>query len=463
VANIIGLLDLGKSALRTHQSALHVTGQNIANVNTPGYSRQRAILQTNPPLSETPGQLGTGVSAAAFQRIVDPFVAGHIRGEQQALGQWQARRSALERAEMVFDDTRGYALSDAMNQFWNAWQDLSNRPEGTVERVALLSRSEYLAETIHRMAADLSRQQVDLDQQIAGLITSVNEKLEQVHGLNREIGAIEAGPQNANDLRDRRDQILAELSQSIAIDTFEDPQGRVTVFTGNGRPLVDPGGIRQMGTQPGAGGRLDVVWIGADGTAVDITNEIGGGRIRGWLDVRDTFLEDYRQRLDDLAGGLISEVNGRHAGGFDLNADPGEDFFSGTGAMDISVNPVLLSDADRVAAAASPTGVPGDGANAVAIAGLQQAFIMNGGTTTAADFYQALVTDVGTAVQTAGNRAEHHDLVSRSLNSYRESISGVSLDEEMLNLVKFQHAFEAAAKLVTTVDEMFSTVMDMLR
>ena len=179
--------------------------------------------------------------------------------------------------------------------------------------------------------------------------------------------------------------------------------------------------------------------------------------------MRDAAIPDYLSRLDALAGGIITEVNNLHTGGFDLDALAGEAFFSGTTAADIGINPNIQADPNRIAAASTAAGVPGDNSNAIAIAGLQHAGIMGGGTATYDDFYSALVTDVGNQVQTAAGYAEHQGVMVTSLENYRDSISGVSLDEEMLNLIKFQHAYDAAAKLISTVDEMIDTVMNMTR
>ena len=194
-----------------------------------------------------------------------------------------------------------------------------------------------------------------------------------------------------------------------------------------------------------------------------MTADVTGGKLKGWLEVRDAAIPDYLARLDEFAGELADAVNTLHASGFDLYAAAGQAFFSGSTAADIGLNPTISADPNRIAAASLPAGVPGDNAKAVAIADLQHAAVMVGGTATMDDFYRSLVSDVGNQVRSATDFAEHQSVMMASLDNYRESISGVSLDEEMLNLIKFQHAFDAAAKLVTTVDEMIQTMMDMTR
>ena len=171
-------------------------------------------------------------------------------------------------------------------------------------------------------------------------------------------------------------------------------------------------------------------------------------------------IENYKTSLDNLASSMITEVNNLHTGGFDLNSVAGVNFFTGSLASDISVNPVIAGDVNLIAA--SGTGAPGDNSNAIAIANLQNSLLMSGGTSTYDDFYNSLVSDVGIAVRSAQVNYDHQTAMVSSLDNYRESIAGVSLDEEMVNLVKFQHAYDAAAKLISAVDEMMDTVMNMV-
>ncbi|MFY9708142.1 MAG: flagellar hook-associated protein FlgK, partial [Desulfobacterales bacterium] len=312
-------------------------------------------------------------------------------------------------------------------------------------------------------AAGLQQQQVDLDAVVRGGVDDINALAAEIADLNRKIGEIETGVQNANDLRDRRDLLVTRLAELVDVSTFEDGQGRVTVSVANGRPLVENGQAWRLGTTTNAAGHQDVTWIDSSGTAVDITANINGGKLKGWLDVRDAAIPDYLARLDELAGDVADGVNTLHTAGFDINGTAGQAFFSGSTAADIGLNPIISADPKLVAAAATAAGAPGDNANAVAIADLQHASVMGGGTATFDDFYRSLVTDVGNQVRSATDFAEHQSVMLTSLDNYRESISGVSLEEEMLNLIKFQHAFDAAAKLVTTVDEMIQTMMDMTR
>jgi len=460
MSNIIGLLDIGRGALLAHQKAISITGHNIANVNTPGYSRQRVILATSPGMTSMPGQMGTGVRASDIQRIYDQFLGSQINTESYNQGKWEAQKSSLERVEIIFDETTGFGLNQAMGDFFNALQDLANNPAGHTERQVLLAKSEIMTETFNKISSDLNQLQNDLDSNIEGTVIEINTIAGEISDLNFKIGDIEKSGQNANDLRDKRDLYLKELSSMIDISTFEGNDGQVTVSVGSGTPLVQPPYAFSLSTATNASGHENVLWVNRDGSTVDITNDISGGKLKGWIDVRDVAIENYKTSLDNLASSMITEVNNLHTGGFDLNSVAGVNFFTGSLASDISVNPVIAGDVNLIAA--SGTGAPGDNSNAIAIANLQNSLLMSGGTATYDDFYNSLVSDVGIAVRSAHVNYDHQTAMVSSLDNYRESIAGVSLDEEMVNLVKFQHAYDAAAKLISTVDEMLNTVMNMV-
>ncbi len=460
MSNIIGLLDLGRGALLAHQKAINITGHNIANVNTPGYSRQRVNLATNSGLLSSPGQMGAGVRASDIQRIYDQFLGSQINKESYNLGKWEAQKSSLERVEIIFDETTGFGLNQAMGDFFNAWQDLANNPEGHTQRRVLVSKSEIMTETFNKISSDLNQMQNDLDGSIEGAVIEINTISGEISDLNAKIGDIEKSGQNANDLRDKRDLHLRELSLMIDISAFESNDGQITVSVGNGNPLVQPPYAFSLSTVTNASGHEDVVWVNRDGATADITNDISGGKLKGWLEVRDVVIEDYKTRLDNLASSMIIEVNNLHGLGFDLNGIAGGTFFTGTSASDIAVDTNIVNDVNLIAA--SGAGAPGDNSNAIAIANLQSSLLMSGGTATYDDFYNSLVSDVGIAVQSAQTNYDHQAEMVSSLDNYRESISGVSLDEEMVNLVKFQHAYDAAAKLITAVDEMMNTVMSIV-
>ncbi|MEA1900168.1 MAG: flagellar hook-associated protein FlgK [Thermodesulfobacteriota bacterium] len=462
MSNVFGILNTGRTALFTQQKAIDVTGHNIANVNTDGYSRQRVNMETNEPYSSQPGQTGTGVRAAEIQRIYDRFLGAQINNENQNLGNWETQKGVLERVEIIFDESSGYGLNQAMSEFWNAWQDLANNPSDYAGRAALLAKSETMTATFNNIYLNLEQIQTDIDTSIMGTVKEINSIAERIAGLNQKIALTEVGGQNANDYRDSRDLLLKELSLKINIDSFENSDGKVTVLVAGGRPLIENISSWNLSTQPDVDSDFqDIAWTDSDGNLVDITDSISGGKLKGWLEARDVTIPDYLSKLDNLAEGIITEVNDFHKDGLGLNdvVVAERNFFTGTTATNMAVD---VDDVNNIAAAGSSDGLPGGNSNAIEIANLQNALKMNSDTATFDDYYNSLVSDVGSGVQKATVNFDHQSSMVTHLDNYRESVSGVSLDEEMVNLIKFQHGYNAAARLISVADELLDRVISMV-
>ncbi len=566
MTDIYGIISIGSKALLAQQKGIYVTGNNIANVNTPGYTRQRVNLSSDVPVNSGIGPVGTGVQTLGIERIYQRFLGVQINNETQTRGNWEARRDVAERIEMIFDESNGYGLSQAMYEFWTAWQDLSNNPSGPVERTVLIAKSQIMAETFSKNYQDLQTIQQDIDTLIEGTIDEVNLLSEQIARLNEKIIQMEAGGSTANDYRDQRELLLNELSNLIDIDTFENTAGGVTVSVGSGQPLVEGTFGYGLSTEMNAFGHLNVTWVDAVNNEVDITDSISDGRIKGLLDVRDLDIRNHMNRLDNLAQSIMDQVNSLHAGGYGLDGSTGNDYFvgeaiasgvldslvtitaetggagnlsitlvpggtagsetvttdpitgdiriaiedgvstrddiaaalqshsaiasavatapggtpwtlgvgsdtvalsGGSSALNMEVNPAIVLDERLIASAQSfdtvPGDKPGDNRNAIAIANLKSSRILSGNTATFDAYYESFVGDLGYAVQQASSSYSHQSEMVHQLENHRESISGVSVDEEMVNLVKFQNAYQAAAKLISTADEMMQSVLNMVQ
>jgi flagellar hook-associated protein 1 FlgK len=462
MTTIPGLLSIGRKALMAQQKGINVTGNNIANVNTPGYSRQRLNLSSDVPIMTGNGLMGSGVTANKVERVYQRFLGVQINNETQSLGQWEAHKDALERVEMIFDESGGYGLNQVMSEFWNAWQDLTNNPSGSVERTVLVAKSEMLTATFSKNYEDLQKIQRDIDWNIEGAVEEINRLSENMVDLNQKIIQVESGGHMANDYRDQRDLVLKELSELIDINSFEDANGGVTVSVGSGQALVEGTHTYKLSTQANADGHQDVTWLDSSGNTVIISNNISKGKLKGWLAARDVEIDNSLNKLDTLAQNLMTEVNSLHATGYGLNGSTGNDFFTGTAlATGIQVNQLIANDTNLIAAAEG-IDKPGDNGNAIAIANLQEALTMNGTTATFGAYYDSMVSDAGLAVQQATSYYDHQSQMVLQVENYRESISGVSIDEEAVNLIKYQNAYQAAAKLITTADEMMETVLAMI-
>ena len=461
--NIYGLLNVGQSALLTQQKAIDITGNNIANVNTPGYSRQRLIIQQNSPVRVDGQTMSTGVSAdPRIQRFYDQFLSAQLSSENQNMGRWEAQKSALEKVELMFDESTGYGLSSAINEFFNAWQDLSNNPSGVAERTTLISSAQYLAESFNQIDSNLNQLKGDIDTHVNDIVGNINDIADRIAELNLKVAQVEVSGHNANDFRDERDQLVFELSQLIDINSFEDGDGHITVMVGEGKPLVEASSTWDLVTSNN-GGVQEINWESSNGTLTNITAQISGGEIKGWTEARDGIIDGYMTQLDELANTMRTSVNALHSGSVDLNGTTvTELFFTGTGASDMAVNNALVTDSDLIGAAAAGEGVPGGNGTAIAMANLQSAASMGGGSTFN-EYYNSLVGKIGADVQSADFNFSHQTIMVQNLENYRQEVSGVSLDEEMVNLIKFQHAYNAAARLITSADEMLDTLMSIAR
>jgi flagellar hook-associated protein 1 FlgK len=560
MTDIYGIMSLAGSALLTQQKAITVTGNNIANVNTPGYSRQRLVTQNKTPLQSSVGPMGNGVDAVGIERVYDRFLGVQINNESENLGRWEAKKDGLEMVEVIFDESGDFGLNKGLSDFWGAWQNLTNDPSGYNERVVLQARSQIMAGNFNRIYADLQRSKEGLDGSIEGAVSEINQISKQIADLNDKLILIEAGGQSANDYRDQRDLALKQLAELIDINTFEDADGQVTVTVGASQTLVEDNNYRSLTTQVNGFGYKDVVWVDADGSTVNISSDIASGKLQGWLDTRDVDIRGYQRQLDILAESLMERVNNLHSAGYGLDGSTGNDFFTGistaSGNMDslltitaepggtgniqislvaggtagsetvatdpvtgdiriaiedgvstggqiaaalqahaginsvvagapgaawdlsagtnmaalgggssaaaIQVNAAISNDLDLVAASSTLAGIPGNNDQAIALANLQHALTMNGNSSTYEDYYNSLVSRVGGDLQSAGAYHAHQTNMVVQLENRRESVSGVSLDEEMVNLVKFQTAYDAAAKLITTADELLQTVLNMV-
>jgi flagellar hook-associated protein 1 FlgK len=469
---MIGLnsaLYIGRDALMTQQLAISVTGQNIANVNTPGYSRQRVNLESK-VINSAQGSIGAGVIDKGVVRMYDQFLNAHIQEEIQQKGRWHAENQSMQQTEIIFDEASGDGLSQHMSQFWDSWQDLTLNPSGYAERKALTTSSEDMASNFQEKYRYLDQIQEDMDGRITAATDEINSMASQISNLNDRIQQMELNGSTANDFRDQRELLMNQLSEKINFSVSEDSQGRVTLTLGDGHDLVGSQPFGKLATAVNASGHKDVVWDSDPSTSIN--GSISSGNLSGWMNVRDSLVPEYKNRLDLLAGQIIQEVNAIHRAGQGLDgvgSPTGIDFFScdpASPAATIQVNPVILDDVNKIAAASGSVSsglVRGDNTQALAMAGLQNKLTMDGSSATFDTYFNTLVSRVGSDVQNASMNLEHHTMTVEEMENYRESVSGVSLDEEMVNLVKYQQGYAAAAKLIDTVSGMMDTIINMVR
>ena len=463
--SLFSQLHMGLGGLRAHQYGLEVTGDNIANVSTPGFSRRRLNLSHASTLERYPvGQLGGGVSAGPVTAIRSRFLeARHLLETSVAAGD-EARQELLSGVEGIFVEEGGFGFQDELAGLLNAFADLSTQPESSTYREQVLSRAQSLIDRMqggYERLDDVSR---EIDQRIVSLTSQANDKLARIADLNERIAGIE-GKVDANAERDERAQVLGELSKILEVASYENADGTVTVTLRDGRALVVGDHYETLqASGSGPSGETRLLLKGSD-----VTSLIGTGEIAGHLDVRDQSIPAYRLALDTLAYELGQQVNALHSAGYALDGiTTGNDFFvvftpavpgDPTGAtMALAVESALVSDPSLVAAAAA-AGSPGDGDQALAVSDLSRAFTMNGGTATFSDFYADFLFGLGSDVERAGADARASAAVAAHVENEKLAVSAVSLDEEAVALVQYQRGYEASARFIRAVDEMTQIVM----
>lgn len=482
---ILGILDMGSTALAAQKAAIEVTGENISNVNTPGYSRQTAILETAPVSPDQNPPVGNGVMVAAVQRSYDQYLQAQIIAEKGANGEQTTEQAALQRVQPLFGDLTADGLGKSIEDFFGAWQDLAMNPQGAAERQAVLAKAQAVADDFHRISSSLNQVRQDADQSLTALTSTINDTTKQIAALNAQIRSAVLTGGNANALADSRDQLIQQLAQKVGITTLAQSDGTVSVSLARGPQLVDGDRSATLSLQPDpANPGMSSIFVTqtGGGTGTDVTPLLAGtdgkaGELGGTLQVRDTLVNGFLASLDELATTLANQVNGAHAAGFGLNGSTGLDFFTpppaptppATYAAGYSGNiAVTITSTDDIAAAsADPTQAgsgSGNNVNALAIADLEnKTLAMTGGSNTLTGYYGSLVGNVGLAVQTTNQDVTQSTALLTQLKNLRDSTSGVSLDEELTNLISYQKAFQGAAQLVTSGEQMMDTILNMVK
>lgn len=451
-------IEILRRALHAQQHSMSVTGHNIANVNTPGFARQEAILATAPPSGGPSRQgttiiLGTGVTVQGVRQQRDIFLDQQVRQQRQILAEWQVRQELFSQVEAIFPEPSTGGLGTVLGRFWNAWQELSLAPESTAARAALIEQAQTLSGAFRQANQQIEDLRDQLDTVAVGRVGQVNGLAREISDLNAQISRFEVAGTRANDLRDRRVLLYEELTRLVETVGIETETGELLIYL-QGRQLVGPSGqTDQIVITPGAPGSPHT-FRHSDGGTVAVKR----GDLAATLAARDTEVPRLLEQFNLLVGAIIAEVNAIHATGFSLAVPPdGGAFFVGTGAGDVAVRPDLAADPRRVAASAS--GEPGDGEVAMRIAQLRLARVLGGGTATIDETYRGLVSGIGVAGREAGRQIENQQLLLDQLRLRREAASGVSLDEEMTNMLRFQRAYEAAARVLRTVDSMIELIL----
>jgi flagellar hook-associated protein 1 FlgK len=453
-----GILNTGREALLAQQLAMEILGHNTANVNTAGFSRRRVELTTAPASVSGNGWIyGSGVAVENIGRIRDAVLDKQFRVTNSILGYWTQCEDSSQKVEEVFNEFGDGAISDNLQAFWDAWQDLANDPESLATRTNLVTRAQTLASSLNRVHDGLIAKRQELDDTLVQQVNDVNQITAEIATLNVQIVNAEVDGGEASDLRDRRDLLLDKLSGYLSISTHEQEDGAVNVYLG-GQILVQVDHAEALGLAASSDENMTlhrVVWQGS-GQAVNL----GDGSLKATITARDQTIPEALAKLDTFALTLAQEVNSRHVTGYGLTGTNGINFWNPdtTGAGDIAVDASIIAD-PRLIATASTADSPGDNSIALLIGQLQTEHVLDGGISSLGTYYTNLVAGIGSLSSAATEQRTTEESAVNLLEQRRQSVSGVSMDEEMTNLIMVQKSYEAAAKVISTVDEMIQTVL----
>lgn len=454
------ILNTARDALTAQSYGLGVTGQNVANVNTEGYVRRSAILQAQPLGSQS---FGT-VAVKGIARLADVYTD---QRHYAALGLSSAASEndrLLSYLEAQFDVTTGVDVGTALSELYSSFSTLSTDPSNPASRSQVLGKAQNFALMLNRAADQVSNYRSQLFEEARATTNDINSLAKRISETTIKIGTSEAAGQDASDLKDERDRMLLDLSKLVDVRTFTDGQGQLVVQAA-GSTLVEGDIYRTMDVGLDANGMFKVVTVTSTGARSEMTQYLSGGKLAALRDAHDVHSVAVLNGLDQLASDVATSINTQHAQGFDLAGNTGLQFFEVAAtpegaARSLTLHADVIGQPQRIAAAATSAGLPGDADNAIALSQLAYATIAGGGTRTSAAAYGDIVADVGTRRQSAKTDAELREAVTAQTLALKESASGVNLDEEMVALSKYQRAYQAASRVLTTADGLLEQLMN---
>ncbi|NEY19161.1 flagellar hook-associated protein FlgK [Bacillus ginsengihumi] len=525
-------LEIAKRAMAAQQSALYTVGNNVANANTEGYTRQRVNLT---PTDEYPtvarnrpqmaGQIGTGVEAGSVQRVREKFLDVQYRDNNNTLGYWNARSDSLSQLEDVMNDTSDSGLSNTLEDFWESIQDLSTNPEDVSARSVVIERGETVADTFHYLSQSLSTIKSNLGSEISVSVNDINSILKRIGDLNKQISQQEVNGYLPNDLYDQRDNLVDQLSSYLNIKVSTQSSGgqspamadgiyNITLENGDGQEIslvqgssystlqvqngVDSDGDGVLDAPPADGEMTGIVVGDTTLSFADANGNVtfAQGKLRGSIEsygyqytnsagntVATGIYPDALDQLDQLAYTFGTVFNAVHEKGTDLDGNTGNDFFTFDGLTDyhgaanaLKVDPNMTYSK----VAASTNGDSGDGTNAINLGNIEDFELSSSSislqgftdqldlsslnlpisTGTIASNYEGMIGKIGVDAQEANNLQSNSENLLNSVDSNRQSVSAVSLDEELTNMIKYQQAYNAAARSITVCDEMLDKIIN---
>ena len=466
MAGLTSALNTGKTSLEANQLAIEVIGNNISNANTDGYSRQTVNYSNVPTYSQKGFFIGQGVKISSIEREHDQFLENQLLEKTSTYGYENSKTNTLAELERIFPVTDDNIATDIGN-FFDAFEQLSTDPSDQVLRYTAIQKGQDLSTSFQNTANELSELQNNISDTISSKADTINSYLTEIADLNNRIQIVETAGQPANGQRDQQEALIRKVAEAIGAETVSSSaSGMVSLSLPNGLPLVQGTTAAQLSFETTSGN--DQLILNVAGEKKYLNSDTVGGDMKGTLELRDKTIPDMLDKLDSLAYNIINAVNGVHSSGTNLNGDTGINFFETPPNEGGALNPadpdyasssrfmtVAISDANEVAA--GTTAKTGDNENALAIASLNDEKINND---TFATQYAKIASDVGTIKSRNETAISLAETAMEQVGNLKESATGISLDEEMINLLSYQRSYQSSAKFLSTVDEMMDTLIN---
>jgi flagellar hook-associated protein 1 len=453
MSSITSVLSSATQSLLAETGALQVTSNNIANANTPGYSRQIPIFQEAAPTNDGNLSIGNGVVLEGYQSVRDELVSNQIQQETQSQSSANAQLNTLQQIQPTFT-TSTEDIGTEISALFTSLSGLSTNPTSSAERQGVLAAGNNLATAFNDASNVLTTQQSALNSPVAQDVSQINQLTQQIAALNPQIAELTATGQNGGSVQDQQDQLVLKLSALTNVSTTQTAQGE-TLTTGNGTPLVVGSQSYALQTATGSDGMQHVL----DQNGVDITTAISSGDLGGMIQIRDQTIPGLLNQLDTLANQFGTAFNAAQAKGFDQNGVAGGNFFTLPATVAGSAGAISMAITSPTKIAASSDGTAGSNGNVANFSAVQTNVLPAGNTP--GEAYADMVYQVGSLTSNANAESSATTASLLQLNDQLSSVSGVSVDQEAANLITFQTAYQAAARVISTMQAMFSVTMTM--
>jgi flagellar hook-associated protein 1 len=466
MAGLLDTLSLGARSLQAQRHGIDVAGHNLANVNTPGYARQRVSLAAVTTVDEYGSYIGAGADVVGIESIRDEILDSQVQSERSITGSLAAQEKALQSSLTALNDgvQRSSSVADGvttgisrtLNELFARFQALSVSPLSTADRQALVMSAQSLGQEFQQVDNRLARVDQALSDELKLGVNQANALLDEISGLNSRIAGAELrSPGSALDLRDARQEKLEQLAKYVPLSISNEDNGSVTVSVQGSILLQSNQPVVHLQLITGPGDKLTPALEGQS-DALQPTS----GSLHGLLEARDGALKALRDDFNALASSLITEVNAAYSRGFSPAGTTGALFFTGADASDIKVNASLVSNPGSLQASSSAA-ESSDNKILLQLSDLANKGVTSLGGKTFSQAYAAILTGTGQSLASTTSQLENQKAVETLLKTQRDSVSGISLDEEVTNLVKFQKAFQASARFITVTDELLDSIINL--